>query len=582
MFKLKKDRINFKKKLGKGASGAVYAYQKDPDDIKWVVKRMHVGDSDELLSCLPEIVLGFSCDHPCIVPLKGYSIEKGEQEDYYIFLKFPRMKETLKDKFDQQQKSKNHFPEKEIVKYFYSLVCAVDYLHKKKIYHRDIKPGNILLDEDRNAKLSDIGAAKHVIEEEMYQPLSGLGGTVDYTAPELLKDKSNLTKESLIAGDAWSIGLVMLELCALKNRLFNPYSSRETIQENQNSLCDKLKEVYTKPLLNLILKLLSFEPHTRIKISDVKKALEEEYNCQLDDSENIEILKEKHKKVLENSQKSLQDMIASVSLLKQEKIKVQDELKEFRSLIAQYQSQIISGINEIYTQNIEKLKADYEGLLLKQSLLATPNEITKLEEEYFYHEDSVVFVGYCCSGKTNIVRALMKDPFDHYCPGLTERFFLNIYRNNKVFRLEIMDVNGTVDEDYKDFDIKNWSSSLDKIWIIVYNITHRDSFSDVSYWIQKRMECLAKVEDKSRFFIVGAQSDLHHKREVPREEGEDLAAKYGAIHLEVSALEGTNIDQLQERIMDECERKLTQKLTQKTENKKSSKSSFWDFLGFKN
>lgn len=34
MFKLKKDRINFKKKLGKGASGAVYAYQKDPDDIK--------------------------------------------------------------------------------------------------------------------------------------------------------------------------------------------------------------------------------------------------------------------------------------------------------------------------------------------------------------------------------------------------------------------------------------------------------------------------------------------------------------------------------------------------------------------
>ncbi len=95
MFCLKKERINFIENIRSCDSENVYPYQKDADDSNWVVKRIHADNSDKLLSYLPEIVLGFSCDHPCIVPLKGYNIEKADKEGYDIYLKHPRMKATL-------------------------------------------------------------------------------------------------------------------------------------------------------------------------------------------------------------------------------------------------------------------------------------------------------------------------------------------------------------------------------------------------------------------------------------------------------------------------------------------------------
>lgn len=277
MFQLKKEKIS-QKKIDSGAYGAVFPYQKDPDDLKWVVKRIHANDADEVLNSLPEIVLGFSCDHPCIVPLKGYNIEKRSEGDYWVYLKFPRMKENLKNRFDEQKKQKTSFSEEEIVRYFYSLVSAVDYLHEKKIYHRDIKPANVLLDHEGNAKLSDIGVAKYVGEEETSQHLTEKKGTIDYTAPEILQEKGKLTKENLRANDIWGTGLVMLELCALERRIINPYIPREKIQEVLKKLEKKLKEVDNEELVDLIFGLLKVDPNERMKIEDVKRILGEEYS----------------------------------------------------------------------------------------------------------------------------------------------------------------------------------------------------------------------------------------------------------------------------------------------------------------
>ncbi|KAL7185271.1 hypothetical protein ACSBR2_027241 [Camellia fascicularis] len=88
------------------------------------------------------------------------------------------------------------------------------YLHEKcrqKIFHLDIKPQNILLDEDFNAKISDFGLSK-LIDKDQSQVITMMRGTPGYLSPEWL---SSIITEKV---DVYSFGVVVLEmLCGRKN-----------------------------------------------------------------------------------------------------------------------------------------------------------------------------------------------------------------------------------------------------------------------------------------------------------------------------------------------------------------------------
>ena len=63
---------------------------------------------------------------------------------------------------------------------------GLTYLHKdcrQKIVHLDIKPHNILLDEDFNAKVSDFGFSK-LVDRDQSQVVTSIRGTPGYMAPE--------------------------------------------------------------------------------------------------------------------------------------------------------------------------------------------------------------------------------------------------------------------------------------------------------------------------------------------------------------------------------------------------------------
>lgn len=84
------------------------------------------------------------------------------------------------------------------------LVSALYYLHSNRVLHRDLKPQNVLLNEDLHAKLCDFGLARSMTMQT--QVLTSIKGTPLYMAPEILSESPYDHQ-----ADLWSLGCIIYE-----------------------------------------------------------------------------------------------------------------------------------------------------------------------------------------------------------------------------------------------------------------------------------------------------------------------------------------------------------------------------------
>ncbi|XP_076029717.1 serine/threonine-protein kinase Chk1-like [Oratosquilla oratoria] len=91
--------------------------------------------------------------------------------------------------------------------YFVQLVSGVEYLHAQGVAHRDLKPKNLLLTEDRVLKIGDFGLSAEFLSggEEVY--LRGADGSRSYMAPEVLSGRYRGPP-----ADIWSCGIILVEM----------------------------------------------------------------------------------------------------------------------------------------------------------------------------------------------------------------------------------------------------------------------------------------------------------------------------------------------------------------------------------
>ena len=121
------------------------------------------------------------------------------QERIYFVMNFIRggelFKHLLNCKFFPEEKAK-----------FYSAIIglALEYLHTHGIVYRDIKPDNILIDEDGYLKLADFGMAKMLKDQEK---AFSLCGTPEYFPPEIITREGHNK-----AADWWSYGILLYEM----------------------------------------------------------------------------------------------------------------------------------------------------------------------------------------------------------------------------------------------------------------------------------------------------------------------------------------------------------------------------------
>ena len=98
----------------------------------------------------------------------------------------------------------NPLSEELIRKYFRQLILAVEYCHESaKIIHRDIKPDNILLDENDEVKLSDFGVS--YIMENGQDDIGTSAGSYYYFSPEACLGSTYKGRKS----DIWACGVTL-------------------------------------------------------------------------------------------------------------------------------------------------------------------------------------------------------------------------------------------------------------------------------------------------------------------------------------------------------------------------------------
>ncbi|KAM5468275.1 Cell cycle serine/threonine-protein kinase cdc5/MSD2 [Microsporum audouinii] len=119
----------------------------------------------------------------------------------------------------------------EVRRFMIQLCGAVKYLHKRHVAHRDLKMGNLFLDQGMNIKVGDFGLAALMLSEKDEKRRKTLCGTPNYIAPEVL-DKSKGGHNQKV--DIWSLGVIFFAMLTG----FPPFQSKtqEEIYKKVKSL----------------------------------------------------------------------------------------------------------------------------------------------------------------------------------------------------------------------------------------------------------------------------------------------------------------------------------------------------------
>lgn len=141
--------------------------------------------------------------HPNITAIYDAGVDR---DYYYIVMEYVHGGETL----DRYTAIEELMPLANVTTILYQCAMALDYAHKKGVIHRDIKPRNILLADDRDAKITDFGVAAATGVSGNDTPEHA--GSPLYMSPEQVR-----REEPVPQSDLFSLGVVAYELLTGKH-----------------------------------------------------------------------------------------------------------------------------------------------------------------------------------------------------------------------------------------------------------------------------------------------------------------------------------------------------------------------------
>jgi len=226
------------KKLGAGSYGSVFKVRREKDGEIYALKEVNLRalSAREREDAVNEIRLLASMHHHNVVRYCEAFVEK---DNLYIVLEFAKHGD-LAGLIKKQQEKRTYL--------------ALQYLHKHKVLHRDLKPGNIFVGEDGRLKLGDFGCSKLLNRVRMARTQVG---TPYYMSPELWNSQRYDEKS-----DVWALGCILFELAALKPP-FRARSIAALAVKVETAKTPLIPETFSPELRKLARALLNKDPSRR-------------------------------------------------------------------------------------------------------------------------------------------------------------------------------------------------------------------------------------------------------------------------------------------------------------------------------
>lgn len=220
-------------RIGSGGFGAVYRARQTTIEREVAIKIILPGFANN-----PEFIRRFETEahlvarleHPHITPLHDFWRDPNGAYLVMRYLKGGSLREALQEgPYDLESTSR----------LLDQVAAAVSFAHRNDVIHRDIKPGNILLDEDGNAYLADFGIAKDLlnINGNRTSP-DAVVGSLDYISPEQARGEPVTPRT-----DIYSLGVTLYEMITGEH----PFKASSSIERLYKHINDPLPGIRNLP-----------------------------------------------------------------------------------------------------------------------------------------------------------------------------------------------------------------------------------------------------------------------------------------------------------------------------------------------
>uniref|UniRef100_A0A3P9Q636 non-specific serine/threonine protein kinase n=1 Tax=Poecilia reticulata TaxID=8081 RepID=A0A3P9Q636_POERE len=204
----------FVQKLDEGGFSYVDLVEGAKDGQFYALKRILCHDRQARQEAQTEVEMHQMFNHPNILSLVAYAFsDSGGKTEAWLLLPYVR-KGSLWSVLEKLRDKGSSMPENQILKIFRGICSGLKTIHDKGYAHRDLKPTNVLLDEEDRPVLMDLGSMNRARievrgsrEAMTVQDWAAQRCTISYRAPELFNVESHCIIDERT--DIWSLGCVL-------------------------------------------------------------------------------------------------------------------------------------------------------------------------------------------------------------------------------------------------------------------------------------------------------------------------------------------------------------------------------------